>query len=202
MISSVIWFNLCPSVFICGSILLSDHDLDLPVVLLAVDDLSDFLGLFAVFAGDHELVLAVLAVPDDPFVAEILGDADLAGVGGDAVDGHGASGAWRGVGVFVDVGGDALGTAEVLLGEVVVAGVDVDLVGRGGLGEAGVGGAAGVAFGELAEDAAGGELFFEELGLHGVGGAEEKDEGFAGLGGAGGDGVVGPIGAERAEVSL
>ena len=56
---------------------------DLAVVIFAVDFLGDFLSLFAVAADDGEFVLALLAVPDGVFAAEVHGDANLACVGGD-----------------------------------------------------------------------------------------------------------------------
>jgi hypothetical protein len=62
--------------------------LDLAVVVFAVNFFDDLLGLFAVAAEDGELVLALFAVPDGVFSAEIHGDADFAGVGGDFDGGH------------------------------------------------------------------------------------------------------------------
>jgi len=57
--------------------------LDFAIVILAIDLPGDFFGLLSIAADDGELVLALLAVPDGIFTAEIHRDAHFAGVGWD-----------------------------------------------------------------------------------------------------------------------
>src|SRR4051794_23279488 len=57
-------------------------------MFLAVDLPRDLFGLLSRSAGDGELVLSLLAVPDLVGAAEAHGDADFSGVGGDGVLRH------------------------------------------------------------------------------------------------------------------
>src|SRR5205809_7719039 len=59
--------------------------------LLAVDQRRQHLGLFAVAAGNGELVLALLAVPDGVLASQSHGHPHLADVLRDRVTGHAQS---------------------------------------------------------------------------------------------------------------
>ncbi len=74
--------------FVIRNFFPSPQHFDRPIMLPAVDDTRNLLGLLAVFAQHTEFMLAVFAVPDAELPAEEHRDANFTGVGGDGVSGH------------------------------------------------------------------------------------------------------------------